>query len=158
MQPSSTRGSEGYVHRIVLLSLARRALENGSSISLSGNLHPQLTSRNPPCTSGDRTSHFRESGGQASCLLISETRKQSTLTLSFPILDFSLSRFRQSRCQATRSLGSRNPICRNSDALASFDFSTTPLSVGTSDFVISRILMQRIQVFTPRNPEMVNGV
>jgi hypothetical protein len=29
----------------------------------------------PPCTSGDRTLHFRESGGQVSCLSISENPK-----------------------------------------------------------------------------------
>jgi hypothetical protein len=37
------------------------------------------------------------------------------------------------------------------------DFSTTLHSIGTSDFAISRILMQRFRDFTPRNPEMVNG-
>jgi hypothetical protein len=75
MKPSSTRGSEGHVHRIFPLPLARRALDNGSSISLSGNMHPHLTSRNPPCNLGDRALHFHESGGQVSCLSISDNPK-----------------------------------------------------------------------------------
>jgi hypothetical protein len=41
-------GQKVHVHRIFSLTLARRAFANGSSISLSGNLHPQLTSRNSP--------------------------------------------------------------------------------------------------------------
>jgi hypothetical protein len=43
-----TRRSEVHVHRIFSLPLARRAPGNGSPISLSGNLHPQITSRNSP--------------------------------------------------------------------------------------------------------------
>jgi hypothetical protein len=81
-----------------------------------------------------------------------KTQKQSTLDLFSLYLDFSLSRFRRLRCQATHLLDSRNPIYRNSDALTSFDFSTTPPSVGTSDFAISRILMQRIRELHPTKP------
>jgi hypothetical protein len=73
---------------------------------------------------------------------ISETRKQSTLTLPLSSFGFSLSRFRRSRCQATCSRDSRNPIFQNSDALTRLTFQCPFTSVGTSDFAISRILMQ----------------
>jgi hypothetical protein len=156
--PPQPAGRKVHVHRIFSLTLARRAFGNGSSISLSGNLHPQLTSRNSPLYFG--RSDFALSRIRWSSALSLNLRKPENsqrLTFSLSLSDFSLSRFRRSRCQATCSRDSRNPIYRNSDALASFDLSTAFHSVGTSDFAISRILMQRIRNFTPRNPEMVNG-
>jgi hypothetical protein len=75
--------------------------------------------------------------------------KNQHLTLFLASSDFCLSRFRGLRCQATRPLDSRNPIYRNSNALASFDLSTALHSIETSDFTISRILMQRFRDFTP---------
>jgi hypothetical protein len=157
MLPPQPVGRKVHVHRIFFLTLARRAFSNGSSISLSGNLHPQLTSRNSPYTSGDRTSHFANSVVERLVSLSPKIGNNQCLTCSLSLSYFSLSQFWQLRCQATRSLDSQNPICRTSDALTRFDFSAAPHSVETSDIAISRILMQRIRVFTPRNPEMVNG-
>jgi hypothetical protein len=72
------------------LTLARRALRIGSSISLSGNPHPQSTREIPPFTSGDQTSHFRESGGQASYLSISENPKTVNADPFLPYFRFLL--------------------------------------------------------------------
>jgi hypothetical protein len=137
--PSSTRRSEGPRHRIFSsLPLARRALGNGSSISLLGNLHPQLTLRNSPLV-------FREIGLRTFVNLMvkafvsqsPKTQKQSTLTFTLSLSDFSLSRFRWSRCRATRSFDSRNLIFpRNVDALATLTFQHpfTPSGLRTLRF------------------------
>jgi hypothetical protein len=67
LSPPQPAGRKVHVHRIVLLSLARRALDNRSSISLSGNLHPQQNLMGFLLhTSGNRTSRFRESCGRVS--------------------------------------------------------------------------------------------
>jgi hypothetical protein len=131
----------------------------GSSISLSGNLHPQITSRNFPLyTSGDRTSRFRESGGQAPCLSISKTRKQSTLDLflaNFGFLLIAISGVAMSSNSSPRLPKPELPKLR---CARKVDFSTALHSIGISDFAISRILMRRFRDFTPRNPEMVNEI
>jgi hypothetical protein len=124
-----------------------------------GNLHPQLTSRNSPLI-------LREIGLHTSMnpvvkRLVSQIPKlenSQRLTFSLLISYFFLSRFWRLRCRETHPLDPEDLIYRNFDALASFDFSIAPHSVGISDFAISQILMQRIRVFTPQNPKMVNGV
>jgi hypothetical protein len=131
-------GREVHVNRIFLPSLARRALGIGSSISLSGNLHPQLTSRNSPLI-------LREVGLRTFTNLVvkrlvsrsPKTRKQSMLDLFSLSFKFLLIANSWSRCQTTRSRDSRNPIYRNSDALARFDFQWPLFPIGTSDFVKS---------------------
>jgi hypothetical protein len=72
---------------------------------------------------------------------------------SFFLSRFSLSRFQRSRCRGTCLPDSRIPIYQNSDTLARLTFQHLPTSVGTSDFAISRILMQKVRDFTPRNSE-----
>jgi hypothetical protein len=121
---STTRRSEGpRQHRIFPLPLARRTL-NGSSISLSGNLHPQQTLMGSPLYTWEIG--LRNFANPVVKRWSLESPKPETVNadLSFSLSGFSLSRFRRSRCRETCLLDSRIPICRNSDTLASFDFST----------------------------------
>jgi hypothetical protein len=102
---------------------ARRTL-NGSSISLSGNLHPQQTLTGSPLYTWEIG--LRNFANPVVKRWSLESPKPETVNadLSFFLSGFSLSRFRRSRCRETCLPDSRIPICRNSDTLASFDFST----------------------------------
>jgi hypothetical protein len=139
-------------HRIFPFFTARRTL-NGSSISLSGNLHPQQSSRDPLFTLG--RSDFATSRGQWSSVGLSNPRNPTTvnadLSLSFRDFPIAISALAMSN---NLFPDSRIPICRNSDTRASLTFQRLH-SIGISEFAISRILMQLFRDFSPRNPEMV---
>jgi hypothetical protein len=121
--PSTTRRSEGpRQHRIFPLPLARRTL-NGSSISLSGNLHPQQTSWDPLFTLG--RSDFATSRIQWSSVGLSNPRNPTTVNadLSFSFRDFP---YRDFGTRDVEQLVSRlpNPDMPKLRYTREFDFST----------------------------------
>jgi hypothetical protein len=101
--------------------MARRTL-NGSSISLSGNLHPQQSLVGSPLYTWEIG--LRDFANQWSSVGLSNPRNPTTVNadLFLFLSGFSLSRFRHSRCRTTCLTDSRIPICRNSDTLASLTF------------------------------------
>jgi hypothetical protein len=122
MSTPSTRRSKGpRQHRIFLPPLSQRTL-NGSSISLSGNLHPQQLSWDPLFTLG--RSDFAPSRIQWSSvgLLNPQNPIAVNAELSFFLSGFSLSQFWRFRCRGTCLSDSRIPIFRNSDTCASLTF------------------------------------
>jgi hypothetical protein len=141
--PSTTRRSEGPCqHRIFPLPLARRTL-NGSSISLSGNLHPQQTLMGSPlCTWEIGLRNFANPVVKRWSL---ESPKPETVNADLSSFLFGIFPIAISAVAMSSNLSPTIPESRFSEILIhsqSFDLSTPLYSIGTSDFAISRILMQ----------------